>query len=127
VVIKHDNDCTIHDFKYKSHSVINGKPSLQGLPCTFGDDEKVQTLVVHLVDNASSIEADISYSIFPEHDAIVRSVKITNKGDKVISVEKLASFSVDFPCGDYDMVGLRGDWGRERNQFRRRVDYGSQG
>lgn len=127
VVIKHEEGFTVSAFKYQSHTVLDGKPSLEGLPATFGTEEEVKTLVVHMLDEVSSIAADLSYSVFPEHDAIVRSVKIINKSQKNVSVEKLASFSVDFPTGEYDMIGLRGDWSRERNQFRRRVDYGTQG
>lgn len=127
MVIKHEEGNTVSAFRYQSHTIIDGKPSLEGLPATFGTGESVTTLVVHLFDEHSSVAADISYSVFPEHDAIVRSVKVTNRSQKQITVEKLASFSVDFPVGEYDLIGLRGDWSRERNQFRRRVEYGTQG
>ena len=127
VIIKHEEGSTVTAFKYQSHTVLNGKPVSDELPGTFGDEDKVSTLVIHMLDPYTSIAADISYSVFPEHDAIVRKVEITNKSQKNITVEKLASFSVDLPCGEYDMIGLRGEWSRERNQFRRRVDYGTQG
>lgn len=127
VVIKHEEGPTISAFKYKSHNVLDGKPGLEGLPATFGAEDKVKTLVVHLFDECSSLAADLSYSVFPAHDAIVRSVKVTNMSHKNIIVEKLASFSLDLPTGEYDMIGLRGAHCRERNQFRRRVDYGTQG
>jgi len=106
---------------------MNGKPSLSNLPCTFGSDDEVSTLIIHLWDSCSSVAADLSYSIFPNHDAIVRSVKITNKGKDTISVEKLASLGVDFPHEDYDMLQLQGEWTRECTRTRRKVDYGLQG
>jgi alpha-galactosidase len=127
VIIKHEEGSVITAFKYKSHTVLSGKPVSNELPGTFGDEDKVSTLVIHMFDPYTSLAADISYSVFPEHDAIVRNVKITNESNKNITVEKLASFSVDLPVGEYDMIGLRGDWSRERNQFRRRVEYGTQG
>ncbi|KAF4993378.1 hypothetical protein FGRMN_6528 [Fusarium graminum] len=127
VHVKHAQGFTVCDFKYKSHTVITGKPALENLPCTFGSDQDVSTLVIHLHDEHSSVAADLSYSIFPTFDAIVRNVKITNKSDDVISVEKLASFSVDFPHEDYEMLQLQGEWTRECNRTRRKVEYGVQG
>lgn len=118
---------TVTDLQYQSHSVIRGKPALPGLPATYGTEEDVTTLVVHLYDNYSSIAADLSYSIFPKYDAIVRSANITNKGTQNITVEALSSFSVDFPYEDLDMISLRGDWAREAHRQRRKVEYGTQG
>lgn len=106
---------------------MDGKACLQGLPSTFGIGSQAQTLIVHMLDTRSSVAADLSYTIFPEHDAIVRSVQITNNGASKVVVEKLASFSFDFPVAEYDMIGLRGEWGRECAKLRRRVDFGTQG
>ncbi len=117
----------ISQFQYQAHTLLEGKSVIEGLPSTFGDHSQAQTLVVHLYDNHSSVAADLSYTIFPEHDAIVRSVRLTNKGDQEIVVEKLASFSMDLPYGEYDMLGLRGEWSRECTKLRRSIDYGTQG
>ena len=125
--IRQSEGYTVSDFRYESHDVIQGKPALPGLPSTFGTEEEVSTLIVHLYDNYSSIAADLSYSIFPKHDAIVRSVNITNKGSKDIVLEKLASLSVDLPFEDLDMIELRGEWAREAQRVRRKVEYGTQG
>lgn len=127
VHIKHAKGFTVCDFRYQSHTVVSGKPALPNLPCTFGSDEEVSTLVVHMWDSRSSVAADLSYSVFPNHDAIVRSVSITNKGSDEISVEKLASLSVDLPHDSYEMIQLHGEWTRECTRARRKVDYGLQG
>ncbi|KAL2827323.1 Melibiase-domain-containing protein [Aspergillus cavernicola] len=127
VHIKHAKGFALCDFKYQSHTVMKGKPALHNLPCTFGSSDEVATLIVHLWDSCSAVAADLSYSIFPNYDAIVRSVTITNKGRDTISVEKLASLSVDFPHDDYDMLQLQGEWTRECTRARRKVDYGLQG
>jgi alpha-galactosidase len=109
--------------RYQSHTIVKGKPDLPGLPATFGSEKDATTLVVHLYDEHSKVEADLLYSIFPEHDAIVRSAKVTNKGDAEIVIEKLASLSVDFP---FDMVSLWGDHLREATIQRRKVESGIQ-
>lgn len=127
VHIKHAKGFTVCDFKYKSYTITKGKPALEKLPCTFGSDDGVSTLVIHLCDEQSSVGADLSYSIFPNSDAIVRNVRVINNSDDVIVVEKLASFSVDFPHDEYDMLHLRGEWTRECSRTRRKVEYGTQG
>ncbi|KAL3462904.1 Melibiase-domain-containing protein [Aspergillus heterothallicus] len=118
----------VSDLQYQSHEVVQGKPALPGLPSTFaGDAGDVSSLIVHLYDNYSSVAADLVYSVFPEYNAIVRSVNITNRAQGNVSIEALASFSVDFTDEELDMVSLRGDWAREANRQRRRVEYGVQG
>lgn len=126
VLIRHADESTVSDFKYQSHSVIDGKPDLQHLPGPFGTGDEVSTLIVHMYDHHSHIAADLTYSVFPEQDAIVRSVNITNKGQGSVTVENLASLNVDLPSSEYDIIGLRGEWTRERSPFRRRVDFGTQ-
>ncbi|KAF4889337.1 Alpha-galactosidase 2 [Colletotrichum fructicola] len=118
---------TVSDLQYRSHRVVQGKPGLPGLPSTFGTENDVSTLVVSLFDNYSSIAVDLSYSIFPKYDAIVRSVNITNEGQGKITVEKAASLSVDLPFDDMEFLELRGDWAREAMRTRRKIDYGTQG
>lgn len=100
VRIRQSEGYTVTDSRYQSHDVVQGKPALPGLPSTFGNNDEVTTLVVHMYDNYSAIAADLTYSVFPRLDAIVRSVNITNQGENNITVEKLASFSVDLPYDD---------------------------
>ncbi|KAJ5885527.1 Melibiase-domain-containing protein [Penicillium taxi] len=98
---------------------------LPGLPATFGTEDEVSILIVHLYDNHSSVAADLSYSVFPKHKKIVRSANITNHSKGNITVESLVSMSVDFPYEDLDMISLRGDWARETQRERRKVEYGT--
>lgn len=115
------------DLQYQSYQIVQGKPELSGMPSLFGSETDVTTLVVRLYDNYSSVAADLTYSVFPAYDAVVRSVNITNMGDAAITVEKLASFSVDLPYEELDMIELRGDWARENMRTKRKVEYGTQG
>lgn len=127
VSIRHAGGHTVSAFKYVSHSIINGKPELPGLPSTFGEVDDVTTLVIRLRDDISSVQVDLSYSVFARHNAISRSVTVTNVGDKEVTVDKVASFSVDMPYDDYEMIQLQGEWCRECTRIRRKVDYGTQG
>ena len=122
--IRQSTGHTVTELRYRSHDIIDGKPELPGLPSTFG---AVSTLIVHMYDEHSSVAVDLSYSLFPQYDTIVRSAKVTNDGEQAITVENLASFSIDMPFQEYEMIHLRGDWNREAAVERRKVHYGTQG
>ncbi|KAL4956115.1 putative alpha-galactosidase G [Aspergillus filifer] len=118
---------TVSAFKYTNSRVEGGKKGgLDGLPGTFGKETDVSTLVVRLMDEVSGIEAELRYSVFDEYDVVVRSSRIINRSSQTVTVENLASLSVDFPVEEFEMIGLRGDWAREAHRVRRKVDYGVQ-
>ena len=122
--VLHGDGSTVSAFLYQSHEVTAGKPSLPGLPATYGNDEDVSTLIVRLYDNYTDVSADLSYSIFPAYNAIARSFQITNNGTDEIVIERAASFSVDLPNLELDLIELQGDWAHERNRVKRKVDFG---
>lgn len=122
--ILHSTGDTVSAFSYRSHEILQGKPALPGLPSTYGGDADVSTLLVRLYDNFSDISAVLSYSIFPTHNAIARSFQITNNGSNRIVIERAASFSVDLPNLDLDMLELQGDWAHEMNRVKRHIDFG---
>ncbi|KAF2718700.1 glycoside hydrolase family 36 protein [Polychaeton citri CBS 116435] len=125
--IAHADGDTVSAFTYRSHQVVAGKPPLPGLPATYGNDDEVSTLLVRLYDNYSDISAVLSYSIFPKYNAIARSFQITNNGSNEITIERAASFSVDLPNLDLELLELHGDWAHERNRVQRPVTYGENG
>jgi alpha-galactosidase len=122
--ISHADGNTVTALTYQSHEVVDGKPSLPGLPATYGNASDVSTIMVHLYDNVSDVAAVLSYSMFPKYNAIARSFKITNNGTSNISIERAASFSVDLPNIELDMLELQGDWSHEMNRVKRPVQYG---
>ena len=122
--ILHSGGDTVSAFSYQSHEISAGKPTLPGLPATYGQDGDVSTIIVNLYDNYSDVSAALSYSIFPAYNAIARSFSITNNGTNNISIERAASFSIDLPNLDLELIELQGDWAHERNRVRRKIDYG---
>jgi alpha-galactosidase len=127
--IRHDGGSTVTTFKYSKYEIVQGKQGLPGLPATFGDPADATTLLVHLEDEIAQLSAILSYSVFPKHNAFVRSVSITNNSDAEVVVEAAASFSVDLAhAGEgRDMIQLSGDWARENQIIRRRIHHGQQG
>lgn len=113
--------------EYVSYEIIPGKPRLPGLPATFGEESDVSTLTIHLTDPVASISVYVSYSIFPAYDAIARSMRIVNEDKEEVVVEQAASFCVDMPSGEWEMLQLSGDWAREARIVKRPVVLGTQG
>jgi alpha-galactosidase len=122
--VRHSNGSTVSAFLYQSHEVVEGKPALRGLPSTYGESGDVTTLNVRLYDNYSDVAAVLSYSIFPKYNAIARSFQISNNGSNELVIERAASFSIDLPNIDLDMIEVQGDWAHEFNRVLRKIDYG---
>ena len=111
-------DHSISELKYHSHEILKGKPDLPGLPSTFGSAEDVQTLHVILRDAVSGLEVTLRYSVFLAFDVFVRSATFRNKGAAPLTIQQAASFSLDLPPNEYDMLQLSGNWIAERKQYR---------
>ena len=61
---------------YDSYEIFKGKPGLDGLPATFGDN--AETLEVTLRDEVLNIRVVLSYSVFADSDALMRSCRVFN-------------------------------------------------
>ncbi len=116
------------DFRYAGHKVFDGKAKLTGLPATYTEkDSEAQTLEITLLDKVKDVEAVLSFSVFPEFDAIARSVKVVNKSADDVKIQRVLSGSVDFKDSKYDLIQLSGSWARERHILRNRLHSGNQG
>ncbi|TXT03804.1 hypothetical protein VHUM_04368 [Vanrija humicola] len=116
----------VTDLRYVSYDIVAGKPPLLGLPATFGADDTVSTLEIHLEDKLAGIKATLSYGVFHHLPVVTRSVRLT-AGPEGAVIDELASLSIDFPVDDYEMLHTYGQWARENQVVRRKVDHGTQG
>ena len=102
---------------YKSHEILKGKPPLPGLPATYAENQnEAMTLHITLHDKVADLDVILSYSIFENSDAIIRSTKVVNRGASDLILNRAFSFNVDLPqAADYRFLQLAGSWGNERN------------
>ena len=101
---------------FKSHSIIHDrKPCPDQLPC-FKDPEGAssETLAIVLVDQAQSIEFTLFYTIYPQHDALIRWVEVKNLASGTIQIESLMPWSEDLSPQKLAVTTLVGAWSRER-------------
>lgn len=120
------NGSRITDFQYKSHRIYCGKQKLEGLPCTFGQEQSVTTLEILLEDNLTGCWLVLSYHLFEDMPVITRSVNFTNDGEQALYLERALSLSLDLFDSDYEMVQLDGAWSRERHVHTRPLQSGKQ-
>lgn len=114
-------------FSYKSHRIVKGKPGLYGLPATYVENDKeADTLEITLEDQWLDMEMVLLYTIFNGEDAIARSVKFVNHGNKTVQVTRAMSLSLDLPDCQYDWIQFSGAWSRERQVKTRRLEQGIQ-
>ena len=113
------------DLRLADAQIESGKPSLTGLPATFGAD--CQTLRLRLQDACTGLEAELRYTIFADCDAIARSILLRNGGAEKLIVTKAMSLCLDLNDTDWDLITLNGSWARERDVIRRRLMPGEQG
>ena len=68
------------DFRYVDYKIVDGKPTLEGLPATYVEaDKEAQTLIITLTDKVKNVDVELSFTVFEEYNAIARSVKVINK------------------------------------------------
>ena len=115
--------CEIH---YVSHEIYNGKKALKGLPASFGTGEEVQTLDILCEDKILGLQVVLSYSVFEKENVITRSVKLINKGDQKLKIEKIYSACLDMDNENFEMLTLHGSWVRERHIQQGSLRYGKQ-
>lgn len=84
------------DFTYDSHEVIHNH-EIKGMP----QFDKTETLVIHLTDDTNHLSLDLYYTPFDEHNAIVRSMTLTNDRDTSIVLDKILSMSLDMVDNQY--------------------------
>lgn len=113
------------ELSYVSHKIYKGKNGLKGLPATFG--ENAESIDIVLEDRILGINVVLTYSVFEDSDAIIRSTKVTNVGKECINLKKVASVSLDIDDREYEMISLHGSWGRERTIERKPLRHGFQG
>lgn len=118
---------TVTDLRYESHRISKGKPSLEGLPAVYvEDDSEAETLELTLKDEHSGLTVVLSYTAFEQHNAITRSAKLINNGNGNLQLLRALSMSLDFAADNYDMLQLSGAWTRERYVHKRRLEPGMQ-
>ncbi len=122
--VKDSKGHSVVALQYKGYRIIDDKPALPKMPSTFARDGKVKTLMVETYDPVIKLEVVFSYSIFEDSDAIIRTVKVTNKSEEKIHLTKIYPVCFDMEDEGYKMLTLHGGWAKERQIEVRDIAHG---
>lgn len=114
------------ELRYAGYEIISGKPKLDGLPATWGEDSQCTTLKIFCCDDVLGIKLTLLYSVFHGLDAIMRSVIVENAGKEAFYIEKILSACLDMDDRNFEMISLAGSWARERHIQKNLLAYGRQ-
>ena len=96
-------------FDFQSYQIIEGTPELEGLPhARNNQDSPAQTLILTFVDENAQLTLEHYYTIFHNHDSIVRSYKLLNQGTNPVMINKLMSASFDLPFDHQVLTSFSG-------------------
>lgn len=123
-IIEHSDKSCRTQFKYVSHRIYSGKPSLETMPYTFSSCEDAITLEIVLVDERQDIELVTSYTVFEKLNIITRNNKLINKSKDIVNLKRAYSFQLDLPESEFDLIHFFGDWSLERYLDRRSIGDG---
>ena len=115
--------CELH---YAGHEIFKGKKDLTGLPASFAAENEAETLEITMKDEILDLEVVLSYTAFPEENVITRSVKVQNRSQENLRIEKILSACLDMDNENFSMLSLHGTWARERHIQTGELHYGKQ-
>ncbi len=105
---------------FSSYELLEEKPRMSAMPSSRG----AETLVIHLRDIVTSLEADLYYTLFDDCDVVARRIVYRNCADTDAVLLRAYSFAFSLPEHDYDIITLYGAWAQERQMERYPMHYG---
>ena len=125
MAVLQENGSRITDFRYESHRITPGKPSILPLPATYTENgSEAQTLEITLHDRVTDTDLILFYTIFEAYPVITRSARFVHHGEAPIILDRAMSMSVEWSDKDFTMISLAGGWARERYVKERRLEVG---
>ena len=115
------------DLRYAGFEIKKGKYGLSGLPAVYAeaDEDDAESLYITLKNDRTGLQVVLIYGVLPHLDIITRSAIVTNKGNEVLTVEKLETACLDFLYGDFDLIDFYGRHTMERHMERHALMHGS--
>ncbi|WP_022764514.1 alpha-galactosidase [Butyrivibrio sp. XPD2006] len=101
------------DFLFEDYEVRKGKRALETLPSSYDDTDSAEQLIIKLADKGYGTRLDLIYTVFPDCDAITRSVVLVNDGEGDVRIDRILSSSVDFYETGLKFTSFHGRWAYE--------------
>lgn len=109
------------------YRIYSGKYKVTGMPCLQEKKEDaVDSLEIDLEDCVTGVKVTLLYGVFEEKDVITRAVKVSNKGEQAVALDKVMSIMLDFVDSEYDWIHFGGRHAMEHEYHRQSISYGVQ-
>lgn len=122
--VESENGSCAAALRFKGYQIWKGKYSISGLPAVYAEAEEADTLEIILEDSVSGVEVHLLYGVLEEEDIITRAVKVINRGNRRIVLQKAASINLDWINGEFEWMTFYGRHVMERNVQRSELDHG---
>lgn len=126
ISVTHEDGSTALDLRFQGYEIKRGKYKIPGLPAVYAKEEQAETLEIILKDTATETLVTLLYGVIFEADVITRSVIVTNQGKTPVILNKVHSFAMDIPYGDWEWVHFYGRHNMERQAERVPLIHGIQ-
>lgn len=126
ISVTHEDGSTALDLRFQSYEIKRGKYKIQGLPAVYAKEDQAETLEIILKDTATETLVTLLYGVISEADVITRSVIVTNQGKTPVILNKVHSFAMDIPYGDWEWIHFHGRHVMERQAERVPLIHGIQ-
>lgn len=126
VSVTHADGSTALDLRFQSYKIKKGKYKIPGLPAVYAKENQAETLEITLKDTVTETQVVLLYGVISDADVITRSVIVKNQGKTPIVLNKVHSFTMDIPYGDWEWVHFHGRHNMERQAERVPLIHGIQ-
>ena len=122
ISLLHEDGSMAADFRFEGYELIPGSYKVEGMPSLYDNaEEKGETLVITMKEKASEVVVRLFYSVFEKENVITRAIRVENKGEIEVVLDKCLSCCLDFQFGEYDLITFAGRHTFERIPERNRV------
>lgn len=112
------------DFVYVSHSICDGKYTVEGMPSAFAGEDRVQTLSVILKDPVTGLKLELLYGVYERQDIMTRAARLVNEGSERLTLHRAMTLCLDMPQGQWDLLHFHGRHEMERQMERVKLTSG---
>lgn len=102
------------DFRYVSHKIYQGKPSILNQPTFRNNFSDATTVEFTLKDITKDIYLLLAYTIYENDCIVLRNTKLINNSEDSVYLTKASSVVLDIPRKDLLLTHFPGDWCHER-------------
>ena len=101
------------DFRFKDFEIME-KQIPEGLPGSYDETGKAQSLILNMEDRNSEVRVALIYSVLEDCDCITRFAVMKNEGSAPVTLQRLMSTQLDLRSqGRQKILSFHGEWARE--------------